>query len=196
LVVAGDYRRVIMRRFHVLLSIVAVVLLGILALHAQPVVVAQAATPTTMNGHPLVGTWLLDTDADDPANAPEVTVFTADGAYISVDAEGFPSLGVWEARGERSATLTIVSPGLEEEEEDGAFAGTFMVRATIDVDESGDAFTAQYTCEFVAPDGTGTGEYGPGTAMATRVAVEAMGTPVGPLEALFEAEEAAATPAP
>jgi hypothetical protein len=83
-----------MRRFHVLLSIVAVVLLGILALHAQPVVVAQAATPTTMNGHPLVGTWLLDTDADDPANAPEVTVFTADGAYISVDAEGFPSLGI------------------------------------------------------------------------------------------------------
>src|SRR5215207_9253246 len=133
---ARKVRRLVMRRFAVLLSVVAVLLLGTLALHAQPVVVAQAATPTTMNGHPLVGTWLLDTDADDPANAPEVIVFTADGAYISVDAEGFPSLGVWEASGERSATLTFVSPGLEEEEEDGAFAGTFMVRATIDVDES------------------------------------------------------------
>ena len=144
-----------------------------------------------MNGHSLVGTWLLDTDADDPTNAPEVVVFTADGAYISVDAEGFPSLGVWEASGERSATLTLVSPGMEED----AFAGTFMVRATIDVDETGDAFTAQYTGEFVEPDGTGTGEYGPGTATATRIAAEAMGTPAGPLEVLFEEEEAAATPA-
>ena len=35
-----------MRRFSVLLSIVAVLLLGILALHAQPVVVAQEATPS------------------------------------------------------------------------------------------------------------------------------------------------------
>ena len=68
-----------------------------------------------MNGHPLVGTWLLDTNADDPANAPDVIVFTADGAYISVDAEGFPNHGVWEATGERTAGLTIVSPGMEEE---------------------------------------------------------------------------------
>jgi hypothetical protein len=185
-----------MRRFSLLLSVVAVMLLGGGALHFHPVAVAQEATPTAMTGHPLVGTWLLDVDADDPTNAPDVTVFTADGAYISVDAEGFPSLGVWEASGERSATLTIVSPGLEEEEEDGAFAGTFMVRATIDVDETGDAFTAQYTGEFVEPDGTGTGEYGPGTATATRIAAEGMGTPAGPLEVLFEEEEAAATPTP
>ena len=137
-----------MRRFSMFLSTVAVMLLGILGLQMQPVAIAQEATPTTMNRHPLVGTWLLDTDADDPANTPDVVVFTGGGAYISVDAEGFPSLGVWEASGERTATLTIVSPGMEEE----AFAGTFMIRATIDVDEVGDAFTAQYTGEFVEPD--------------------------------------------
>jgi hypothetical protein len=182
-----------MRRFGLLLSVVAVLLLGVVALRLLPVTVAQEATPTAMTGHPLVGTWLLDTNADDPANAPDVVVFTADGAYISVDAEGFPSLGVWEASGERTATLTIVSPGVEEE--DGAFVGTFMIRATGEVDETGDVFTAQYTGEFVEPDGTGTGEYGPGTATATRIAAEAMGTPVGPLEVLFEEEEAAATPA-
>ena len=127
-----------MRRFSMFLSTVAVMLLGILGLQMQPVAIAQEATPTTMNRHPLVGTWLLDTDADDPANTPDVVVFTGGGAYISVDAEGFPSLGVWEASGERTATLTIVSPGMEEE----AFAGTFMIRATIDVDEVGDAFGA------------------------------------------------------
>jgi quercetin dioxygenase-like cupin family protein len=44
---AKHKRRTIMRRFHVLLSIVAVVLLGMLALHAQPVVVAQEATPSS-----------------------------------------------------------------------------------------------------------------------------------------------------
>ena len=53
-----------------------------------------------MGVHPLVGAWLLDTDAADPANAPDVVVFTTDGAYISVDAEGFPTLGVWEATGD------------------------------------------------------------------------------------------------
>jgi hypothetical protein len=142
-----------------------------------------------MSGHPLVGTWLLDTNADDPANAPEVTIFTADGAYISVDAEGFPNHGVWEATGERTAALTIVSPGMEEE----AFAGMFVVRASVEVDETGDSFTAQYTGEFVTPDGIGTGEYGPGTATATRITVEEMGTPAGPIEVLLEGE-AAATP--
>ena len=179
-----------MRRPFGSLSVVVVVVLGLLVTLGGSTT-AQEATPAAMGGHPLVGTWLLDTNADDPANAPEVTIFTADGAYISVDAEGFPNLGVWEASGERSATLTLVSPGLEED----AFAGTFMVRATIDVDDTGDAFTAQYTGEFVEPDGTATGEYGTGTATATRIAVEEMGTPAGPIEVLFEEEDAAeATP--
>ena len=180
-----------MNRTFASLSVVVIVL-GLLVTFGFNTT-ARQATPTAMDGHPLVGTWLLDTDANDPENAPEVTIFTADGAYISVDAEGFPNHGVWEATGEQSATLTIVSPGMDE---DGAFFGTFIVRGTVEVDESGDAFTAQYTGEFVGPDGTGAGEYGPGTATATRIAVEAMGTPAGPLEALFEAEEAAATPAP
>jgi hypothetical protein len=180
-----------MRRPLVSLSVV-VVMLGLLATFGFSTT-ARQATPVAMDEHPLVGTWLLDTNVDDPENAPEVTIFTADGAYISVDAEGFPNHGVWEASGERSAALTIVSPGLEDE---GTFAGTFMVRAAIEVDETGDAFTARYTGEFVGPDGTGTGEYGPGTATATRITVEAMGTPAGPLEVLFAEGEAAATPAP
>ncbi len=179
-----------MHRIAAFVFVVAVLLLAAVAVGVGSRALAQEATPAAMGEHPLVGTWLLDTNADDPTNAPEVTIFTADGAYISVDAEGFPNHGVWEATGERSATLTIVSPGMEEE----AFAGTFVVRATAEVDETGDAFTAQFTGEFIEPDGTATGEYGPGTATATRIAVEPMGTPAGPLEALFEEEAAAATP--
>jgi hypothetical protein len=79
-------------------------------------------------------------------------------------------------------------------EEEGVFAGTFVVRASVEVDETGDAFVAQYTGEFVTPDGTETGEYGPGTATGTRIEVEPMGTPAGPLETLFEGGEVAATP--
>jgi hypothetical protein len=178
-----------MRRFVVLLSMV-VVALGLIATPGRGIT-AQEATPTAMGGHPLVGTWLLDTNADDPANPPEVTIFTADGAYLSVDAEGIPNHGVWEATGERTAGLTIVSPVMEE-----TFAGTFIVRASLEVDETGDSFTAQYTGEFVDPDGVESGEYGPGTATATRITVEEMGTPAGPIEVLFGEGEAAATPAP
>jgi quercetin dioxygenase-like cupin family protein len=45
LVVAVDIRRVIMRRFHVLLSLMVVVLLGVLTLQAQSAAIAQEATP-------------------------------------------------------------------------------------------------------------------------------------------------------
>jgi hypothetical protein len=152
---------------------------------------AQDATPATMAEHSLVGVWLLDTDAMDPANAPEVTVFTDDGAYISVDAEGATTLGAWEGTGPETATLTLVSTGSDEA---GGFAGTFMVRATITVDASGETFTAEYTGEFIDPEGASEGEFGPGTAMATRIAVEPMGSPAGPLSVLFE--EGAATPTP
>lgn len=110
-----------MPRFFISLSVVVVIVLGLVVALGRGTT-AQEATPTAMGGHPLVGTWLLDTNADDPANGPEVAVFTADGAYISVDAEGFPNHGVWEATGERTAGLTIVSPGMEED----AFAGMFV----------------------------------------------------------------------
>jgi quercetin dioxygenase-like cupin family protein len=45
LVAAQDVRRINMRRLSVLLSLLGVVLLGVLALHVQPVAVAQEATP-------------------------------------------------------------------------------------------------------------------------------------------------------
>ena len=168
-----------MRRISIGLALLAVMLAGIIAAAGGN---ATAAQDTATRDSALVGTWLLDTDADDPDNAPEIARFSADGGYVQVDAEGLPGLGVWEATGDGTGTLTIVSPGATEE---GEFEGTFMIRAAIEVDASGDAFTAQYTLEVVAPDGTSDGEYGPGTATGTRIVPEAMGTPAGPIEDLF-----------
>ncbi|MBA3337922.1 MAG: hypothetical protein H0T49_10205 [Chloroflexia bacterium] len=168
-----------MRRISIGLALLAVMLAGIIAAAGGN---ATAAQDTATRDSPLVGTWLLDTNADDPDNAPDVARFSADGGYVQVDATGFPSLGVWEATGDGTGTLTIVSTGQNEE---GEFEGTFIVRAAIEVDASGDAFTAQYTGEFVGPDGTSDGQYGPATATGTRIVPEAMGTPVGPIEDLF-----------
>ncbi len=99
---------------------------------------------------------------------------------------------MWEATGERTATLTLASPGVDDE---GAFEGTFTIRASVEVDAAGDAFTAEYTFEVVAADGSSAGEYGPGRAAAERVVAEAPGEPVGTLDDLFAAfEEGAATP--
>jgi hypothetical protein len=76
---------------------------------------------------------------------------------------------------------------------------TITIRAVGDVSAGGEALTGTYTIEWVGPDGASHGEYGPGLVAATRIAVEPMGTPVGPVEALFaqlEPETSEATPAP
>jgi hypothetical protein len=43
---------------------------------------AQDATPTPMAGHPLVGTWIVDRNPDDPTEIPTYNVLTADGGLI------------------------------------------------------------------------------------------------------------------
>ncbi|MDQ3043962.1 MAG: hypothetical protein M3R06_02250 [Chloroflexota bacterium] len=179
-----------MRRISLALALLAVMISGLIAGGGAATVAQEATTADST----LVGTWLLDTDVEITDDPPSVIRFSADGGYVQVEAEGFVTLGVWEASGDGTATLTIVSPGTGEE---GAFEGTTVIRATIEVDASGDAFTAQYTLEFIAPDGTSDGQYGPGTATGTRITVEAPGTTVGSFEDLFGQfeGEAIATPA-
>ena len=50
--------------------------------------------------------------------------------------------------------------------------------------EDGQSWTADYTAELTG-EGAPPGEYGVGSATATRINVEPMGTPVAPVEALF-----------
>ncbi len=155
------------------------------------VTTAQDAAPHELASHPLVGTWVLDTNVDDPADAPEMIVVSADGGYISVDAEGTTTVGVWEATGDWTANLTVSTPQLTS---DGSFGGTIVLRAAVEVEPSGNAFTATYTFELVWPDGAHTGEHGPGSAQGTRLVAEPVGTPVGSLSEIFEGV-AEATPA-
>ena len=165
-------------------------LVVVLAIGAARIAGAQDSS-SDATVHPIVGTWLLDTDVDDPANPPEVDIFSADGGVTSVESTGGVILGTWEATGDSTATITFVSPVVEEE----TYLGIFMIRADVEVAEGGDTLEATYTFEIVDPDGNSAGEYGPGQAAATRITAEAPGTPVGTLEDLFSSFEEEATPA-
>jgi hypothetical protein len=174
-------------------SCIVVVLIALTAFGTRS---GAGAQDTTTPDHPLVGTWLGDTDTADPDNAPELFIAWGDGAWLEVDAEGSLSIGRWESTGAQTANLTIWSLGGDEE---GGFGGTFVIRAMIEVAADGQTLTASYTGEFIGPDGSTTGEHGPGAASATRLAVEPMGAPVGSFAELFEQFEGAtpeASPAP
>ena len=170
-----------MRRRSSLFALLALVL-AVLGL--APLARAQDATPAAMAGHPLVGAWVLDTNADDPANAPGVATVAADGTFHEVDSDGSSGLGTWRPTGDRTAELVIVYPGEE---------GAFWIRVTLEVAADGRSFTASYTAELVGTDGAGTGQYGPATATGTRLEAETPGVPVGTLEDLF-AQFGAGTP--
>ena len=68
------------------------------------------------------------------------------------------------------------------------------IRATGEVSADGQTFTAQFTLEITG-DRFPTGQYGPGHVTATRITVEPMGTPVGPLQDLFAQVGGPSTPA-
>lgn len=152
--------------------------------------VAQEATPAGMSGHPLVGAWMMDGDANDPANPLELIVFTADGLYIGADAFGGNTIGAWEPTGARTAVITLAFP-LSGGDAPG---GLVQVRGTVEVAEDGQSFTAPYTLEVVGPGGARSGEYGPGAATGTRMVIEPMGEPRGTLAELFGSMSATPTP--
>ena len=94
-----------MRRFHVLLSMVAVALLGILALHAQPVVVAQEATPSAAMQEPEGVTFeplaiASGLTLPTPADLIAVRVTIAPGAVLPGEA------------GDPTSNLLIVESGI------------------------------------------------------------------------------------
>jgi steroid delta-isomerase-like uncharacterized protein len=128
-----------------------------------------AAMPTS---HPVVGSWELDQDADDPASPPGLVIFGADGTFIELHERDSDGAGTWAAIDEETVSLTVVFHQIDA---DLVLEGTATVQATIQV--SGDTFTAQYTVAFTAPDGTVVGS-DEGTATATRIGAASM-VPIG-----------------
>lgn len=165
---------------HSVMAPVIAALLALAGLGMRAGAAAQEATPT--QGHPLVGTWIADTDPEDPTNPQDAFLFSADGGYIEVDANGDISLGAWQATGATTAILTIVG---DQGDDEGNSYGTFILRASIEVGADGNSFTAEYTAEIIQPDGTSLGEAGPGQATGVRVTVEGPGESTMTFEQFF-----------
>jgi hypothetical protein len=179
-----------MRRISILAVLLSVVLGGLLIVGRASTIGAQDSTPAAMDGHPLVGTWLLDTDAENAGNPPTLATFGADGIYSQVEADGAVGVGAWQATGGSTADLTFH----ELDSENGNYSGMVTIRAAITVAADGQSLTATYTGEYVTADGLSTGQYGPGSATGTKLVAEPMGTPEGPLSALFGEATPEATP--
>ena len=177
---AGAQRKgTAMRRNVVLASIIAAVLVSMVVLGVRPGAVAQDATPAASVDHPVVGTWWTANDAPGPGVETAYAVFHEDGTYLEVDPNIGVGVGVWRATGERSAELTYVFQDIDPEPATTA-PGTVTVRQSVELDATGDAFTAPLTVEVRIPDGTVvfSAAY---TARGTRLQVEPMlpiGTPL------------------
>ena len=168
------------------IALTVVMLCGLVA--GGSAILAQDATPLAGEVHPLVGSWLVDADSADPENPLALGVFTSDGVFFQMEpAENgtYGSVGTWEATGETTANLTFWSI-----ESDGSM---IVVRASIESPD-GQSFTATYTLELVGPDGTSTGQIGPGMAEGTKLSSEPQGKPVGSSVEIFGEEEEEATP--
>jgi hypothetical protein len=143
-----------------------------------------AAHEVATAAHPLVGTWFLDNGSANLTDALDTFTLHADGTYVEANADGSVRLGAWEATGPTTANLTIVA---YTRDEDGASRGGITIRLAIDLNPDGNSYTAEGTIELIAPDGSSSGQAGPATGTATRMAVEAPGTPIMSLDELFDA---------
>ena len=170
-----------MRRF---ISLV-LVLTGLLLVTtmAAPGVVAQDES-TSMAGHPMVGTWLIEPTTAEP---PELFFASADGIAASTSAEG-TGFGSWTATGDRTADATVWFPMVDPQ---AGFLGMATMRASVEVAEDGQSFAGTYTAEIPAAMaeamGVPVGELGPGDVSGVRVVVEPMGQPVAPMPEMEEA---------
>ena len=183
-----------MRRLSVVVLVTLVSLFAIALPGRSSSVTAQQATPVASNQPSLVGSWMLDTDTEDPSNPPEIATVYADGSYLEVATDGVGA-GQWESTGDDSANLNI---WFLQTDDHGDYAGTTIVRAMVHLAADGQSFDADYTLELMMPDGTMSGEYGPAHAHGDRLSVEPMGGPVGPISDLFQqfGGTPEATPAP
>lgn len=184
-----------MRRRSVLISTVSAAVTSVLTVGRTTR--AQDATPTTMAGHPLVGTWIVDRNPADPAEMPTTNVLTADGGLID---PSVGAAGVWTATGPETADFTLIAifeQGMTvtgQPTPDGS--SYFVVRGSLAVDATGDTATATVSQTHVAPDGTVLDQMAEGTSSYVRLKIEpmtAVGQPLAGFPAWALASDAAPT---
>jgi hypothetical protein len=165
--------------------------IGVAALGVSqvPGATAQEATPPGMAAHPIVGAWRV---VPDPPYPPLVLIlYHADGTVLFSAPSGSPAepgaahavtfetpaYGVWERTGERSVALSAT---LIDTDEAGTFLGTLNFHGTVQIDETGDAYTYAGVVEPADPSGTVVATF-PVTTSATRIRVDhtrAVATPM------------------
>ncbi|MBW3634164.1 MAG: beta-lactamase family protein [Chloroflexi bacterium] len=111
------------------------------------------ATPAAQVEHPVVGSWWSANDAPGPGVQTATAIFHADGTYLEVDPNIGVGVGAWTATGAWTADLIAVYQDIDPHPAVAA-QGTVTVRKTVEVDETGDAFTGLLTVEVKIPDGT------------------------------------------
>ncbi len=153
----------ILIRGGVVCALAGIVGLGLFA----PGTTAQDATPPAAQGHPFVGTWVVDTISAGENDAPEVAIVTADGGVIGQGANRVAG-GRWQAIDDHTVELTLVTVF----EQDGV-GGYVVVRGPHTVDATGNAWACECTFTVVGADGTVL-DSGSAPANARRLPVQGM----------------------
>jgi hypothetical protein len=151
-----------------------------LSLSQVPGATTQEAIPAGMSTHPIVGAWRVVPDPPGPALV--LILYHADGTVLFSTPTGSPAppdaahtvtfetpaYGVWESTGERSVMLSAT---LIDTDEAGTFLGTLNFHGTVQIDETGDAYTYAGVVEPADPSGTVVATF-PVTTSATRIRVD------------------------
>lgn len=143
-------------------------------------------------GHPLVGTWIVDTNTQDTQDPLALLTIAGDGTVRLTDCCNAPAAGAWAPSSTRTADATILLPWFDED----GFIGFNIVRGDVVVSADGESLTATYTMDIPDREGGTSGQLGPGSATGVRVSVEAMGEPVAALPVPVPDEAPAASPEP
>lgn len=155
-----------MRRFLIIVPILAVLLVG---LFASPHLGAQAASQSDASataGHPLVGAWLIDLGEE----GGRLLTFSADGTALFAEADGTTGQGTWEVTGDSTAVFTTYRLISDQSAEDSSFIGYSILSGEIVVDDNG-SWTGELVVAQTERDGVIMFFDGPFTLPASRIPV-------------------------
>jgi hypothetical protein len=174
-----------MRRFALVLSALAIVLLGLLGAAGGGWTLAQE--DTTDGGPDLAGSWRAVISLADGRTVVALSTYGADGTVVSSGLPAQPAPpdappgvvfvspghGTWEATGPDAANATYIHLRASAE---GQPLGTLTVRIAVTLGADGQSFGGDLATTLADPTGTPLATFA-GTVQATRIAAEAPGTP-------------------
>lgn len=118
-----------MRRFKIILPIVALLLIGFVTTQHLGAQTDAAAT----SQHPLVGAWLVDLGEE----GGRLLTFSQDGTVLFADADGTTGQGTWEVTGESTAVFTTYRLISDQSAEDSSFIGYSILSGEIAIEADG-----------------------------------------------------------